>query len=248
MSRWIGCVSLTFLPVAAIAQPWSDNFDSYAVGPIDGQGGWEGWNNIPGPGRADVTDAQASSAPHSLGLRPTTDLVRSFAGADSGLWAFRGEIFIESGHTGETWLILLNRYSHGGPKNWSTQVRFTDTQVQSGGGSDFPGLSLANSITDRWVSFEVLIDLDANQQTISYNGEVVDETPWQVSGDNSISAVDLWSNNGVGGYFDNLELVRVGGPEVPALSVGGFALLGALLFTVGFFVVPRVRRKSPAAI
>ena len=248
MSRWIACISLAFLPVAVVAQPWSDDFDSYAPGPLDGQGGWEGWGNDAELGGAEVTDAQASSAPHSLGLRPTTDMVRSIEGVDSGLWAVRGEIFIPSDHSGGTFVILLNRYSHGGPVNWSTQLKFDSSQLISQGGSGFRRGVSTDSITDRWVSFEILIDLDANQQTIFYNGEVFDQTQWQRTGDDSLAAINLYSDNGSDAYFDNLELVRVGGAPVPALSVGGFALLGALLFTVGIFVVPSVRRKSPAAI
>ena len=247
MPRWIGCVSLTFLPVAAIAQPWSDNFDSYAVGPIDGQGGWEGWGNDAELGGAEVTDAQASSAPHSLGLRPTTDLVRSIEGVGSGLWAVRGEIFIPSDHSGVTFLILLNRYSHGGPANWSTQLKFDSSQLISQGGSGFRRGVSTDSITDRWVSFEILIDLDANQQTIFYNGEVFDQTPWQRTGDDSLAAINLYSDNGSDAYFDNLELVRVGSPQVPALSLGGFVLLVSSLLTVGFFVFPSVRHTALAA-
>ena len=249
MSRWVTCLIVTILPTVVAAQPWADDFDAYAAGTIDGQGGWQGWNNDAGSSVADVSGEQASSPPHSLKLRPGSDLVRSYAGANSGMWAFRGEIFIPSGHTGETYFILLNTYSHGGAQNWSTQLRWNSSSVASLGGSGFGGVgdNAAVTITDEWVSFEVLIDFDANTQVISYNGVVIDTTVWHATGSLNMETVDLFSNNGSAAYFDNLSLEPVGGPGVPTLSVGGSALLGLLLLTAGVVVTLTVRRRKLAS-
>ena len=212
-----------------------------------------GWNENEFRGRADVTDEQASSAPNSLHLRVTSDVVKLVEGVTSGRWAIRGEVYIPSDHTGTTWFILLNTYSHGGPRNWSTELAWNTEWFGHGGPveEDRNDPELAPTITDRWVPFEVLIDFDAYTQVISYNGAVLQTVPWDAQDDSHrLEGVDLYHDgdaSGNAGYFDNLELVWLDAPAVPALSAGRFVLLGLLLLTVAAFASLSARRRRLAS-
>ena len=75
-------------------------------------------------------------------------------------------------------------------------------------------------ITDDWIELRVEIDLDANLQTIYYDGEVLDQTVWQASGIPEVQAVDLFSNNGSFAYFDDLSLepIEIGATRTVTLS------------------------------
>ena len=213
--------SLVLVTPAAWAQ-WSDDFDSYNAGTeVIGQGDWAGWDQA--PVGADVTDEEASSAPNSLRLRTDTDLVAVYTGFTGGIWTVRGMVHIPSDHTGQTWFILLNTYSHGGPKNWSTQVVFENGQVASGGGTGFGGGGSLPAILDEWVELKIEIDFDLNLQVITYDGEFLDETPWQASGIDEIQAIDLFSANGSVAYIDDLviEPLNVGIRPERTTSVTG---------------------------
>ncbi len=158
---------------------------------------------------ADVVDDVASSEPNSLRLRPDSDMVVVFSGFKGGVWKVRTMVYIPSDHFGETWFILLNLYAHGGNKNWSTQVCFLYGRVESLGGSDFAGSGSLPWIADAWVPLELEIDLEANVQTIRYDGEFLDETVWQRTGINEIQAIDLYSNGGSYAYFDDISFTPI---------------------------------------
>lgn len=248
VSRSLWNVSLALVVVvfgAEVARAqWSENFDSYASGStVAGQGDWAGWDQTAGID-ADVTDEQASSPPNSLRLRTDSDMVAVYSGVSGGQWTYRAMTYIPSGHTGETWFILLNTYAHGGAKNWSTQLVMRNGQVESGGGSGFGGGGSLPLIQDQWVELKVDIDLDANTQTISYGGQMLDQTPWQASGIAEVQAVDLFSNNGSAAYFDDLSLSPAEAPpaEAPALSAWGALTLVLLALLGGTLALSRRRQ------
>ncbi|MGQ9588689.1 MAG: dockerin type I repeat-containing protein [Planctomycetota bacterium] len=217
----LGCAAAGLSPESAYAQ-WSDNFDAYATGTgVSGQGDWVGWDLSAVD--ADVVDDVAYSEPNSLRLRTDSDMVVVYSGFDKGFWKARAMVYIPSDHTGETYYILLNTYSHGGAKNWSTQVVFTNGRVNSLGGSDFSGGGSLPWITDEWVALELDIDLDANVQTIRYGGEFLDETVWQATGKAAIEAIDLYSNGGSYAYYDDVSFapVEIGPRATRAVSIPG---------------------------
>jgi len=120
---------------------WSDNFDSYATGSqMHGQGGWKGWFNNPAAG-ALTSDVEASSAPNSVAVLTTTDLVHEYLGYNTGTWTYTAWQFIPTDYTGQTYFIMLNTYNDAGAGlNWSVQVYFdaaTNTVINFGitGGS-----------------------------------------------------------------------------------------------------------------
>ena len=188
---------------------WSDNFDSYATGSqMHGQGGWKGWDNSPAAG-ALTSDVQALSAPNSVDIMNVSDLVQEYSGYNSGVWIYTAWQYIPSNYSGDQMFILLNTYSDGGAKNWSTQVRFQSASNQVL--SDFDGATLP-LITGQWVELRVEIDLDADVQTFYYDGQMLYQKSWVdgVSGGGAanIAAVDLWGNGGTSVYYDNMSLTR----------------------------------------
>ena len=211
--------------VATRAAPgqWSEDFDSYPTGStIVGQGSWTGWDQTAGID-ADVSDDNASSAPNSLRLRTDSDMVHKLQGIQGGVWLLRAKVFIPSDHTGGTWFIVLNKYTAGGPDDWSSTVGFTNGQVVSVGGSNIQASGSLPWITDTWVELEFKIDIDANSQSIFYGGQLLDDLPWQVSGIGEIQSIDLYSGGGSFAYFDDISLAPLpaGRRSVRSIDIAG---------------------------
>ena len=213
MNTWIRRISMALavvaLPAVVAAQPWSDSFDSYANGSgLHGQGGWRGWNGSPAFD-AFVTGAQAFSVPHSVEIRPTSDIVQSFVGANSGRWTIAGWCFIPNGSTGEQFFILLNDYTENGVQNWSTQILFNST---TGLVTDFDAVGASLPlIRNQWTEVRVEIDFTADTQSIYYGGALLNAKSWtdgaSGDGDLNLEALDLFSNLGSTIYWDDLSLV-----------------------------------------
>jgi hypothetical protein len=198
-------VVLAALPATAFAD-WFDDFESYDVGSgLHGQGGWEGWLGDPA-WDAYVTDAMAYSGSNSLDSVGSTDIVQPFSGYTSGQWTFSTQQYIPRGFAGESYVILLNTYT--GSQNWSTQVRFDSAlgMVES----EFEGAQLP-LIFDDWVEFRVDIDLDANSQSIYYDGSLLSVKSWTegVSGGGAlnIGALDIFANGATSIYYDDTSLI-----------------------------------------
>lgn len=198
-------VALVCLPLSASAD-WYDDFDSYAAGSgMNGQGGWECWDNDPGAD-ALVTDLVSNSAPNSLDVLPTSDIIHQFYDYSAGCWMITAWQFIPDTFMGETYFILLNTYAHGGDYNWSLQVLFSsDGYVESQNeGAQLP------LILNEWVEFRVEINLVTDIQRIYYGGQLLSEKSWVdgVSGGGAvnIACVDLYGNNADSVYYDDMSL------------------------------------------
>lgn len=201
-------IALLATEIAFAQTPWVDSFDSYADGSaIHGQGGWKGWDNVAAV-TGTVSSAFSLSAPHSLEIDSTDDPVHEYSGHTSGQWVYTAWQYIPAGFVGRSYLILLNTYSDGGAKNWSSQVQFdSPTNLVR---SDFDGNTLA-LVRGRWVEIRVEIDLDTDQQQFYYDGNVLVTKSWRngVSGGGlqNIAAVDLYGNGASPVYYDNLSLL-----------------------------------------
>ncbi|MFG0330083.1 MAG: hypothetical protein ACF8PN_09320 [Phycisphaerales bacterium] len=192
---------------AQVSPPWSEDFDSYANGTaISTVGGWSNWDNDP-LWESFVSNSQANSGANSLDIVGNSDTVMVFEDVECGTWTFTTQQFVPNGFSGESYFILLNQYSHGGDKSWSTQVRFNSAtgQVEA----DFSGEVLP-LVTGQWVELRVEIDLDNDTQEFYYGGDLLYTGPWvgQVSGTGQLEleALDLFANGASSVYYDDISL------------------------------------------
>jgi hypothetical protein len=193
--------------------PLDDTFDDFDLGSICGQGGWESWDANPDV-CGEISDEQAFSGDKSLKIDGTQgvfgdDTVHLFD-ISGGQYTARAMTYVPSGQSGSAYWLLLNQYVHGGPYNWSTQVRFD------------PGLGIVESegegtiaviVEDEWVEIKTTIDLDADVQENFYNGESLGTKSWidGVSGGGTatIQCMDLYANEpgaGIIMYFDDVSV------------------------------------------
>jgi hypothetical protein len=216
-------LSLILLPTLALAQ-WSDNFDAYPAGPLIGNGGWEGWD-LSALADANVVPTPNRSAPNSVEILPTSDVVNDMGGLQSGgQWEFTGWCYIPGNAIGEQYLIMLNQYAPvSGPNNWSVQVLFDGTAGQvydiSNTGPSLPMLR------DQWVQCRVEIDLDLDLQNFYYDNQLLYSAGWtghvtSTGGTLTIAVVDLFSNGGSSIYWDDLSLREMGVTAVEPATWG----------------------------
>jgi hypothetical protein len=235
-----------WLGTASLAQAsFFDNFDSYALGGMNGKGGWKGWDNVAAAAnRAVVNTTFASSLPNSVNVSGTTgsetDLVHQFSGYTSGLVVFTAKQYIPSSSTvGTSYFILLDIYNDGGPYNWAMQTEFhLDTGLAYDSAiSTSPNF---NIVRNQWVDLRYEIDLTANTvkgyYTAAPNAPVLFvNRAWQSGGVNAIAAIDLYSAVSNPVYYDDIQISVI--PEPGSLTLlAGFSLLA------GFWL----RRKNAA--
>ncbi len=212
---------------SATAANFSENFDSYVAGSnLHGQGVWQGWDNTPGAG-ALVSSALSSSAPNSVNITGGSDLVGQFSGISGGLWSLSIQQYVPANFTGESYLILLNKYrANGGASdyNWSVQINNQAASGRiisdSGGGVSLP------LVRDSWNTFRFEIDFGASTVSEFYNGTLLSTHAWHDgSGAAALAAIDLYANGASPVYYDNLTITQV--PEPASLSL---LVLGGLAF------------------
>jgi hypothetical protein len=228
LSLWAPVAILAALPAVASAQ-WSDNFDSYVPGSINGQGGWQGWQGL-ASAAGNVVTSPALSAPHSQQITVGDDSVRKYTGVTSGAWTYSTNIFIPSGTTGETYFILLNQYADpSGPFNWSIELLFNLTtnvvyDDLASVGLPSPGSASIPLVRDAWVPVRVDFDLTADTFTSYYNNTAVMSGAWKrgsATATATLAAVDLFHNTGTGSvYYDNFNLVPAPA-SLALLAMGG---------------------------
>jgi hypothetical protein len=234
---WASVAVLATVPAIASAQ-WSDNFDSYAPGSINGLttggpnalGTWAGWANTPA-NAGTVSTTQFLSAPNSQAIGGIADSVHRYQGVTSGIWNYSAMQYVPTGVTGTTYFILLNTYTVGGAEaRWSLQARFNmttglvDDDTTAAAGS--PGTIPRTLVRDQWVPISATFDLTANTLSWSYNNQLVWTGSWTrgtAGANNALGAVDLFNLDGTGNiFYDNVSLTAVPAPaSLALLAVGG---------------------------
>jgi hypothetical protein len=201
--------------------PWSDNFDSYATGsPLEGQGGWHGWDADPAV-TGYVTSDQYRSAPNSAEIAwwttsQWTDEVHEYTGIDSGIWTYTLWQYVPSDMVGSTYVILMNTYVDGVHNNpdWSLQLV---SSAEVGDIHDYDNtVASLPIVTDDWAEIKVVIDLDTDWQTVYYNGAELLAKGWtdgvSPGGALNLAAVDLYSDSAYSTsvYYDDMSVFPVG--------------------------------------
>ena len=192
---------------------WTDNFDSYSLGPLHGQGGWEAWDNNPDTTGYVVNDpsySPSNSAEISWYGDISTDIVYQFSGISSGAWNLSVMLYVPSDMQGSSAFILLNTYSHGGPYSWSLQL---SVSASEGKIWDFDNIDdWLPIVTDDWAELRVEINFEEDVQTVYYDGDELLSKSWvdgaSGGGEKNLACIDLYADSVVSTavYYDDFKL------------------------------------------
>lgn len=221
---FVGLAGSILLPTAAPAVPmpwWQDRFEQYpfGAGPA-GSGGWSTWDNLPG-GQAEIYDV-GCSAPKSIRITGSADIVRTYSGFTGGKYIVKATWFVPStGGAGRTWFLVLNKYTPGGPYDWSVQVganrqagtvQWLSAGTLQGTGSTpiGGGPGTLPLVLDQWIDVYSEIDLINNSVSTYYNNQLLATTPYRptASSANEIKAIDLFAEaTTASSLFDNMCVI-----------------------------------------
>lgn len=218
----ITCAGVAVAMACSGAQAqWSENFDSYPDGTVlDGVGGWFGWDGSPAAAGV-VTSKQSRSGPHSIAISGGADAVHPLSGYTSGQWTltawnYQGRADL----TADTYFIVNNDYTHGGPYEWTIELQFdvsTGTIID-----DFRGGS-APIAFDQWAEIRFEIDLDADTVDTYYNGSLLSSGQYAIrGGPAAIANIDLFTT-GATSFYDDISLVPAPGSALLLALGAGFA-------------------------
>ncbi|MCA9200608.1 MAG: hypothetical protein KDA87_23875 [Planctomycetales bacterium] len=239
----IAFVLATGLNVAQAQTIVFDDFEAYAAGSIDGQGG--PWVDFGGTLTTDVSAVQASSGSQSmrLAVNPIDPNPAGITGYGSDVWAGLDEpltsgkyelgfnLYVPSRFNG----INFNFISEGfvGPPDFNFDY---GAYLIADGVADVFKYQADIEVTtplvrDAWTPVLASIDLDNNSVDVYYNGSLLTSNVWE-PGDGdatvvSLQSINSWAQDGTTGavFIDDFSLVAV--PE-PATSVLGICLLPLL--------------------
>jgi hypothetical protein len=230
MKRMLVALAVLTLAAATASAAWVDDFESYTLGSIAGQGGWNGW--AASPTEAGVVVGAPAIGTRSQKIETTlpayTDSVHEYA-ETSGHWYYDAQMYVPGNSTlGKTYFILMNNYSPT-PAGWAIQLEFN----LATGVLDVSETAVAENkpiVRDQWVPLRFDIDLDLNRVFVSYNGADVmgGYIRWYDPNDTghqkAIEAVDLYSDYATvvsPVYYDNMSLT----PEPAAFALLAVGLL-----------------------
>lgn len=241
----VSVVIALLVPTVAMAN-WTDNFDSYALGTINGQGGWKGWDNY-APAAGIVTGAAYNSPLKSQQINGPADSVHEYSGYNTGHWTYSAMQFIPYTFTsGATYFILLNTYADGGASTvdrWSVQIAFNGLtgQIDADCGRNVATPPVHTPFTrGAWMPIRVEIYLTEDWTQVYYGNTLLDDPlvpdhatlgggyRWttgifgtDTDGALNIGAVDLFANNASAVYYDDMNLT----PEPASLVLLGLGML-----------------------
>jgi hypothetical protein len=220
------------------ALPFSDNFDSYVNGSgVVGQGGWQSWGAA-GSLDATVSNAQSSSAPHSMKIVPQTDIIQS-GNVTTGVWELKCMTYYPSTNVGPGandggFIIGCNRFLAGGVgmtnDYWSSQIQWHPGTNTVKNANITTGESTP-IIPNQWVSFRQVINLTTDKYDVYYNGvQFITQRNWSTDvatpGQVSVGCFDFYGGNLATTvpfemYFDNITFSQVVSCYPDCDGVGG---------------------------
>ncbi len=213
-----------FLAFASSAQVviYEDNFDSYTNGGYlcEQSDNWTTWSNNPGSAEdAVISNEEANSAPQSVLVSGTNDLVLPMGNKTSGQYELNFNYFVASGFGG-----YYNIQHFEAPGNeWAFEVFFSSNGTGvvkcNGGEASF------NYNNGSWITIENDFNLDLDIASIYIDGTMVTEFPFSTTAQGAAGTLQLGGANFYAGapegetskyYFDNIEYVEVDGGQAPA--------------------------------
>ncbi len=233
------------VPASASAQVFTDNFDSYVTGSVLPPQG--GWSDFGGTQPITVSSTQAFSGPNSMRLQEGTgganqgygsDIFRNFGGLiTSGTVTFSYRQFVEP--TVDT--IAFNYISTGAmPTTFATGLDIRT--VADGTGALAGGTTVlavqgamivgsAPQVFGAWAAHNLVVNLNANTFSYSYNGSPVAAGVWDATAPVSFGGINFWmqfnnpNNLQDFVYYDDFSLSVVPVPEPSSMLLAplGFA-------------------------
>jgi|GEM_PF-5478997 len=230
--------TVAFAPTVATAD-YFDNFDSYALGNINGQGPWVYFG---GALPSLVSNAQAFSGTQSLALSTVAatggygsdTYIANWNGAPvtSGIWSGTLQLYIPAAFNGQLHMF----FSQGAMPTTFDEGAWVRVNNNAGAGNinrfNFVnGPTPAPLVYDQWAGLGIVINLDANTLDLAYNNAPFYSGAWDVQfpgGFIGLGGINFWVDGGSapGGtvYIDNFNLTQI--PEPTSLGLSGLALLG----------------------
>jgi len=99
--------------------------------------------------------------------------------------------------------------------SWSTQVKFDSATGTLANEDDAADPGSMPYVTDQWADIKLVVDLDNDTQTFSYNGAELYSGSWtqqfpgqSVPGIANIGSIDLFANGASPVYYDDIKIVR----------------------------------------
>ncbi len=187
--------------------PWCEDFESYPLGTLDALY-WEGWAGDPSA-IGTVTDEQNHTPggyqSFKIESHDTVRLFYDYFSWNTPHWLLRAHVYVPSTMTGTAFFIVNPDYYVGiVGTTWSVILSMNTQEgtVESDYGPEH--LSL---ITDAWAEIRCEINFDLDVVTIYYDGAFLTSYPWSIGdGWPNIAAVDLFSSDSSGFYYDDLSL------------------------------------------
>ncbi|WP_309387318.1 hypothetical protein [Cerasicoccus frondis] len=225
--------SLSIFAVSASLQAqvvYQDNFDSYSLGPINGQGGWV-TSSITGSSAADVSNAEALSGSQSLYMLDDSASDRPIARIDYGQNVTESVFDIAILPTGNDFWRIDMTSTASGVFNFSLlgngggTIRLTD---QFGGViTSIATSSTSYSETD-WNEFSIIANETDGTARVTLGGvEILNVTDASINWTIGASEFSLGYNGGtdIEVYYDNLSLAQIPEPGYYATLFGALSVL-----------------------
>lgn len=202
-----------FFPANIYAQ-FTDDFESYTLGDVSGQGPWA---NFGGPETPDISTAQAFTGTHSLALSTSTAIdnlggygsdvfIPNINGAlvTSGVWNLSFQLYIPTSFDGH-FLMYLSQgtmptvFEEGAVlrANNNPDINPAINRLSFIAGQN--GTTPVRLVLDQWVEVTAMIDLDNDTTEFTYNGTVFNTGAWDIQnpGDESaIGGINFWVQAG----------------------------------------------------
>jgi hypothetical protein len=190
---------------------WCDDFESYSLGSIQGLNGWQGWGPDGGEPTAagNVSDEQNHTPGGSQSLKiEAHDTVHVFEGytlETSPFWILSAWVYIPSDMTGTAMFIVNPDYVGGeAGTTWAVQI---DMETTGGLIHSPESLSSLPLVMDDWSEIRLELNCVQDLVTIYYEDQLLGSHKWTMGGGSlGIAAVDLFSPDSSGFYYDDLSL------------------------------------------
>jgi len=208
------------------AYPFSDNFDSYALGGLAGNGSWQLW--AAGSVDGQVSNTQSTSPSNSFKTVPQTDIVQ-VGDVGTGIWELKCKTFYPStnvaiGANDGPFIIGLNRWNLAAPggatADYSAQIQW---QKSTGNVRNYNLATQATPIVpDQWVEFRMVINLGTDKYDAYYNGiKFIDQRGWSTGvattgGQVRIQSFDFYNGTAVTSPNDTFYMDDVSFAQMPA--------------------------------